>query len=68
VVNNGGALAGSPGSIRDYVSNMAGEAGASYFVTQFSFGDLTQQEVLHSAGIFAREVLAASRERVARAV
>jgi hypothetical protein len=47
---------------------MAREAGASYFISQFSFGDLSQQEVLHSAGIFARELLAASRERVARAV
>jgi hypothetical protein len=47
---------------------MAGEAAANYFIAQFSFGDLSQQEVLHSAGIFAREVLPASRERVARVV
>jgi len=47
---------------------MAAEAGATYFIAQFSFGDLSQQEVLHSAGIFARELLPASRERVARAV
>jgi alkanesulfonate monooxygenase SsuD/methylene tetrahydromethanopterin reductase-like flavin-dependent oxidoreductase (luciferase family) len=68
MVRNGGALAGSPGTIGDQVSNMAAEAGASYFIAQFSFGDLSQQEVLHSAGIFARELIAASRERVARAV
>ena len=68
VVQNGGALAGSPGTIAEQVRNMAGEAGASYFISQFSFGDLSQQEVLHSAGIFARELLTASRERVARAV
>ena len=60
MVKNGGALAGSPGTIRDLVRNMAGEAGASYFIAQFSFGDLSHQEVLHSAGIFAREVLPAS--------
>ena len=42
---------------------MATEAGVSYFIAQFSFGDLTQQEVLHSAGIFAREVIPAARER-----
>ena len=35
------------------------EAGANYFISQFSFGDLTQEEVLHSAGIFARAVLPA---------
>jgi hypothetical protein len=68
MVKNGGALAGSPGTIRELVRNMAGEAGASYFISQFSFGDLSHQEVLHSAGIFAREVLAESRERAVRAV
>ena len=41
------------------LARMAEAAGASYFITQFSFGDLSQEEVLHSAGIFAREVLPA---------
>jgi alkanesulfonate monooxygenase SsuD/methylene tetrahydromethanopterin reductase-like flavin-dependent oxidoreductase (luciferase family) len=68
VVKNGGAIAGSAGTIREYVGKMASEAGASYFITQFSFGDLSQQEVLHSAGIFARELLPASRDRIAHAV
>ena len=57
MVLNGGALAGSPDTIRDQVRNMAGEAGASYFISQFSFGDLSHAEVQHSAGIFARAVL-----------
>ena len=68
VVKNGGGIAGSPGTIREQVRKMADEAGANYFISQFSFGDLTQQEVLHSAGIFAREVLPIARERVAQAV
>jgi alkanesulfonate monooxygenase SsuD/methylene tetrahydromethanopterin reductase-like flavin-dependent oxidoreductase (luciferase family) len=68
VVRNGGAIVGSPGSIREQVSHMTEEAGASYFISQFSFGDLSHQEVLHSAGIFAREVLGWSQQRVARAV
>jgi alkanesulfonate monooxygenase SsuD/methylene tetrahydromethanopterin reductase-like flavin-dependent oxidoreductase (luciferase family) len=68
VVKNGGALAGSPGTIREQVRNMADEAGASYFISQFSFGDLSHQEVLDSAGIFVREVLPASHERAVRAV
>jgi alkanesulfonate monooxygenase SsuD/methylene tetrahydromethanopterin reductase-like flavin-dependent oxidoreductase (luciferase family) len=67
-VKNGGALAGSPSTIRQQVSRMAAEAGVSYFISQFSFGDLSQQEVLHSAALFAREMLPASRDRVARAV
>jgi alkanesulfonate monooxygenase SsuD/methylene tetrahydromethanopterin reductase-like flavin-dependent oxidoreductase (luciferase family) len=57
VVENGGALAGSPDSIRANVRGMAEAAGANYFISQFSFGDLSHQEVLHSAAIFAREML-----------
>ena len=68
IVKNGGGLAGSPGSLGDRVRDMAKEAGASYFISQFSFGDLTQEEVMHSAGIFARELLRPSRERVVHAV
>jgi alkanesulfonate monooxygenase SsuD/methylene tetrahydromethanopterin reductase-like flavin-dependent oxidoreductase (luciferase family) len=61
VVNNGGAIAGSPGTIREQVTSMAEAAGANYFISQFSFGDLTQAEVLHSAGLFANEALRAMR-------
>ena len=68
VVKNGGGIVGSPGTIREQVSRMANEAGANYFISQFSFGDLSEAEVLHSAGIFAREVLPLARERVAQAV
>jgi hypothetical protein len=47
---------------------MTEEAGANYFISQFSFGDLRHEEVTHSVGIFAREMLPASRERLAQAV
>ena len=57
MVQNGGAVAGSPSTIRDQVRSMMEQAGANYFISQFSFGDLAQDEVLHSAGIFARELL-----------
>jgi alkanesulfonate monooxygenase SsuD/methylene tetrahydromethanopterin reductase-like flavin-dependent oxidoreductase (luciferase family) len=59
VVQNGGAVAGSPVTIRKHVESMAEEAGATYFISQFSFGDLSHQEVLHSADIFARELIPA---------
>ena len=68
LVQNGGAIAGSPGTIRDRVRHMTEEAGANYFISQFSFGDLTQEEVTHSVAIFAREMLPAAQERVAQAV
>jgi alkanesulfonate monooxygenase SsuD/methylene tetrahydromethanopterin reductase-like flavin-dependent oxidoreductase (luciferase family) len=59
LVQGGGAIAGSPGTIRDRIRHMTEEAGANYFISQFSFGDLTQDEVLHSASLFAREMLPA---------
>jgi alkanesulfonate monooxygenase SsuD/methylene tetrahydromethanopterin reductase-like flavin-dependent oxidoreductase (luciferase family) len=68
LVANGGGIVGSPGSIREQVDRMTSEAGASYFISQFSFGDLSQQEVLHSAGIFAREMISVAPGTVAKAV
>jgi alkanesulfonate monooxygenase SsuD/methylene tetrahydromethanopterin reductase-like flavin-dependent oxidoreductase (luciferase family) len=65
-VSNRAAIVGSPATIRDAVYGMTEEAGVSYFVAQFSFGDLTHEEVMHSAGIFAREVIS-SPDRLARA-
>jgi hypothetical protein len=47
---------------------MTGEAGATYFISQFSFGDLSHEEVSHSVDIFARAMMPAARERVAHAV
>ncbi len=61
MVQNGGAIAGSPATVRDQVRSMVQAAGANYFISQFSFGDLGHEEVLHSAGIFARELLPAAQ-------
>jgi hypothetical protein len=44
---------------------MMDAAGTSYFISQFSFGDLGQQEVLHSAGLFAEEMV--GREQAVQA-
>ena len=68
MVKNGGALAGSAATIRDQVRDMAREAGANYFISQFSFGDLSHQEVLHSAGLFARAMLVSAQEPLAHAI
>jgi alkanesulfonate monooxygenase SsuD/methylene tetrahydromethanopterin reductase-like flavin-dependent oxidoreductase (luciferase family) len=67
LVENGGAIIGSPGTLREQVRSMAEQAGTNYFISQFSFGDLTQDEVLHSAGIFARELLPVPGEGAAQA-
>jgi alkanesulfonate monooxygenase SsuD/methylene tetrahydromethanopterin reductase-like flavin-dependent oxidoreductase (luciferase family) len=65
-VSNRAAIVGSPATIRDAVYRMAKEAGASYFIVQFSFGDLTHEEVKRSAAIFAREVITSAHDRLAR--
>jgi alkanesulfonate monooxygenase SsuD/methylene tetrahydromethanopterin reductase-like flavin-dependent oxidoreductase (luciferase family) len=60
LVAGGGAFAGSAGTIRDQIRRLTEQVGTNYFISQFSFGDLTQAEVLHSAGIFARDMLPAT--------
>jgi len=64
LVQNGGAIAGSPATVRDQVRSLMEAAGTNYFIGQFSFGDLSHEEVLHSAGVFTREVLPMAQERV----
>ena len=56
------------GKVRDRVRVATEEAGTNYFISQFSFGDLSQEEVLHSISQFAREMMPGAHERVARAV
>lgn len=56
LVENGGAIAGSPGTVSDRIRRMTDEGGVNYFIGQFSFGDLTEAEVLHSVDIFAKEM------------
>lgn len=68
VVANRGAIVGSPGTIREAVDSLMSEAGASYFIAQFSFGDLAHEEVLHSAHIFAEHVISPRKQPAAVAV
>ena len=68
LVTHGIAVAGSPATVADQIRRMMEEAGTSYFISQFSFGDLSQQEVLHSAGLFAGEMLGREREQAVRAL
>ena len=56
LVENGGAVAGSPGTIRDQIARLTADGGTNYFICQFSFGDLREDEVQNSVRIFAREM------------
>jgi alkanesulfonate monooxygenase SsuD/methylene tetrahydromethanopterin reductase-like flavin-dependent oxidoreductase (luciferase family) len=54
-------LCGSPRTVTEIVRKQMAEAGADYFVGQFSFGDLTLKETLRSVELFTNEVMPALR-------
>lgn len=68
MVANQAAIVGSPATIRKSVQAMIEEAGVSYFISQFSFGDLTHEEVLCSARIFAEQLISPQKQQMAVAV
>ncbi len=57
----GQGAAGSPRMIADFVRSQISQSGASYFVGQFAFGDLTLVESLRSVDLFAGPVLSMLR-------
>ena len=56
IAEDGRAFAGDPEGAAGYVRAQLAEAGANYFVGQFAFGNLTQEETLRSIALFAGEV------------
>jgi len=52
-------LAGSPATIRDFMTRYAEGSGANYFVGAFQWGDLTHKEASHSLELFTSEVMPA---------
>ena len=57
IAADGRAVAGTPEAVAEYVQEQMRAAGANYFVGQFAFGDLTQEETLRSIALFSREVM-----------
>ncbi len=57
IAEDGRAFAGTPEAAAEYVQAQMRDSGANYFVGQFAFGDLTQEETLRSIGLFAEEVM-----------
>ena len=53
------AFAGTPAMIRDSLLAQVRETGVNYVVGRFAFGDLSPDEMLGSARLFAREVMPA---------
>ena len=59
-IDNG--VAGSPATVRDFVSAEIAATGANYMLSWFAFGDMTLKESLTSIELFAREVMPAFAE------
>jgi alkanesulfonate monooxygenase SsuD/methylene tetrahydromethanopterin reductase-like flavin-dependent oxidoreductase (luciferase family) len=57
IVKSGQAIAGSPQTVRDAIAHQAAESGVNYLLARFAFGDLTLEESLHSADLFAQAVM-----------
>ena len=51
------AVAGSPRTVRDFITAEVTETGSNYFVSWLAFGDMTLAESLRSLELFSREVM-----------
>jgi alkanesulfonate monooxygenase SsuD/methylene tetrahydromethanopterin reductase-like flavin-dependent oxidoreductase (luciferase family) len=63
IAEDGRAFAGTPEAIAEYVQKQMSESGANYFVGQFAFGDLSQEETLRSIALFSEEVIPMLRRK-----
>jgi len=61
VIKSGQGIAGSPGTVAEWLRAQVRDTGANYLVGQFAFGDLRLDESLASVELFAREVMPALR-------
>jgi len=59
----GGAIAGSPATVRVFIAAEQAEAGFTYFVAQMAFGGMTVAQVSRSAQLFGAEVMPAFATR-----
>jgi alkanesulfonate monooxygenase SsuD/methylene tetrahydromethanopterin reductase-like flavin-dependent oxidoreductase (luciferase family) len=56
-IAEGSFICGSPQSVIEQIKNIAHQAGADTFLGEFTFGELTQKQVLDSLALFAQRVM-----------
>jgi alkanesulfonate monooxygenase SsuD/methylene tetrahydromethanopterin reductase-like flavin-dependent oxidoreductase (luciferase family) len=61
LVGQGQGIAGSPGTVREFLARQVEDSGTNYVVGQFCFGDLSLDEMTRSVDLFAAEVMPALR-------
>jgi alkanesulfonate monooxygenase SsuD/methylene tetrahydromethanopterin reductase-like flavin-dependent oxidoreductase (luciferase family) len=59
VLERGDAVAGSPDTVRRFVEHEVAATGVNYYVCDFAFGTISHDDALHSAELFAKEVMPA---------
>ena len=64
LIAQGQAIAGSPATVRTFLSRQLADSHANYLVGQFCFGDLTLAEMQRSVELFATEVMPALRSEL----
>ncbi|MBV9120070.1 MAG: LLM class flavin-dependent oxidoreductase [Chloroflexi bacterium] len=64
MLDEGKVLVGSPATVRRLLGRYLQESGANYFVGSFAFGSLTQEQIMTSLNLFAREVMPAMTDLV----
>jgi alkanesulfonate monooxygenase SsuD/methylene tetrahydromethanopterin reductase-like flavin-dependent oxidoreductase (luciferase family) len=67
LIEQGQGIAGSPGTVHEFLASQLGDCGANYLVGQLAFGDLALDEMLRSVSLFGAEVMPALRESRPRA-
>ena len=56
-LQHGGLLIGTPAEIAERIAAQVDATGCNYFVANFTFGNLSDEQVLRSIGLFSKEVM-----------
>jgi alkanesulfonate monooxygenase SsuD/methylene tetrahydromethanopterin reductase-like flavin-dependent oxidoreductase (luciferase family) len=56
---HGDAIAGTPAMVRDYIAREIAATGVNYYVCDFAFGTIANDEAMRSIELFAQEVMPA---------
>ena len=59
VCQRGDAVAGTPDQVRAYIAREIEATGVNYYVCDFAFGRMSQEEAMRSVNLFATEVMPA---------
>jgi alkanesulfonate monooxygenase SsuD/methylene tetrahydromethanopterin reductase-like flavin-dependent oxidoreductase (luciferase family) len=68
LMQRGQGVAGSPGTVLNFLRAQLQETDCNYVVGQFAFGDLSLEETLRSIALFTRDVMPALKKEAAQDV